>query len=339
MGSEEEALFAQIITKNMSQLQVSIIGAGISGLVLGRCLLQRGVQAILFEKARDSPRRNDYGITLHSSIYSPLLKVLELDDKTFRQRVAVDSATTGTGDIGLNDLKERSSFRANRNRLEQLLSEGLDVRWEHEFKSLEQSRPDAKGSKTICFKNGKIHSSSVVVGADGPHSQIRSLIGVDAKLQVLPFATYNGKRRVSAADFETMFVPVMQNRCAIEQRVADALLQLSINSRNDKEVHISYTYSRPARNGDDQLYRPERSKDAAKEMPEALFKELKQVSDDLEEPFKSVFDVVALRKDRLLNWLMRSLHLNTDLLSDSAKAGVVLLGDAVHAEPILGGQG
>lgn len=312
----------------MSQLQVSIIGAGISGLVLGRCLLQRGLQPVLFEKARHSPRRNDYGITLHSSTYGPLLKVLGLDDTTFRQRVAVDSANGG---LGLTDAKERSSFRANRNRFEQLLAEGLDVRWEHELESLNQH--------SLHFKNGKSHSSSVLVGADGPHSQVRNLIGVDAKLQVLPFATYNGKRRVSSTDFQTKFAPAMQGRCAIEQRVSDALLQISINDRTSEEVSISYTYSRPAREGDDQLYRPERSKDAAKQMPEAFFQELKQVGFDLEEPYKSVFDVETLRKDRLLNWLMRSLHLPTELLSDAAKDGVVLLGDAVHAEPILGGQG
>lgn len=324
----------------MSQLQVSIIGAGISGLVLGRCLLQRGVQPVLFEKARQSPRRNDYGITLHSSTYSALLKVLDLDDKTFRQKVAVDSATGGIGNIGLNGSKERSSFKANRSRFEQLLSEGLDVRWEHEFVTLEQSSSDGKGPRTISFKNGKKHSTSILVGADGPHSNVRSLTGAaDAKLQILPFATYNGKRRISVAEFESKFASAMQDRCAIEQRVSDALLQLSVNNRTEEEVSISYTYSRPARKGDDQLYRPERSKEAAKEMPEAFFEELKSVSEGLEEPFKSVFDVEALRKDRLLNWLMRSLHINAEVLGDSAKEGVVLLGDAVHAEAILGGQG
>lgn len=321
----------------MSQLQVSIIGAGISGLVLGRCLLQRGLQPVLFEKARNSSRRNDYGITLHSSTYGPLLKVLDLDEKTFRQRVAVDAATGGLGNLGS---KERSSFKANRNRFEQLLSEGLDVRWEHEFEKFEGSSSDGKESRTIHFKDGKKHSSSILVGADGPHSQVRSHIVADTKLQILPFATYNGKRRVNAAEFEEKFAPAMQDQCVIEQRVSGALLQISINDRKEDQVSISYVYSRPARKDtDDQLYRPDRSKDAAKEMPEAFFQEIEHLKSELQEPFESVFDVEALRKDRLLNWLMRSLHLNAETLGDAAGTGVVLLGDAVHAEPILGGQG
>lgn len=321
----------------MSQFQVSIIGAGISGLVLGRCLLQRGVPTVLFEKARSSPRRNDYGITLHSSTYGPLLKVLDLDEKTFRQRVAVDSAIDGLGSLGS---KERSSFKANRSRFEQLLSEGLDVRWEHEFEKVESSSANGKGSQTVYFKDGKKQGSSVLVGADGPHSQVRSLLAADAKLQILPFATYNGKRRVSTAEFDEEFASAMQDRCVIEQRVSDALLQISINDRNQDQVSINYVYSRPARKDrDDQLYRPDRTKDAAKEMPEEFFEEVDQLKTELQEPFKSVFNAEALRKDRLLNWLMRSLHLNAETLSDAAKAGVVLLGDAVHAEPILGGQG
>lgn len=319
----------------MSHLQVSIIGAGISGLVLGRCLLQRGVSATLFEKAKNSPRRNDYGITLHSSSYNALLKVLDLDETTFRHKIAVDSETGGGGKLGVN---EHSSFRANRQRFEQLLCEGLDVRWEHEF---EEVKRDGGGPVTVCFTNGQQHTSSILVGADGPHSKVRSLISANTKLQVLPFATYNGKRQVSASDFEAKFVPAMQDRCAIERRVSNALLQISISNRSKEEVSISYTYSRPAMEGtDDQLYRPERSKDAAREMPEALFAEIDQLRDEMEEPFESVFVAEAMRNDRLLNWLMRSLHLNAaGTLGDAANTGVVLLGDAVHSEPIIGGQG
>lgn len=318
----------------MSQLHVSIIGAGISGLVLGRCLLQRGVKAVLFEKAKRSPRRNDYGITLHSSTYGPLLKILDLDERTFRQQVAVDSAIGGVGSLGSH---EQSSFRANRNRFEQLISEGLEVRWEHE---LENVQHDAEGRATIHFKNGQKHSSPILIGADGPHSTTRSLISADTKLKILPFATYNGKRRVSAGEFETKFAPAMQDRCVLEKRLSDALLQISVSNRDRDEVSISYTYSRPGQGSEDLLYRPDRSKDQAREVPEALFQEIDRLSAELEEPYKSVFLTEALRNDRLLNWLMRSLHLNVaETLSDAAATGVVLVGDAVHSEPILGGQG
>jgi 2-polyprenyl-6-methoxyphenol hydroxylase-like FAD-dependent oxidoreductase len=322
----------------MSQLQVSIVGAGTAGLVLGRCLRHLGIPAVLFEKSRNSPHRNNYGITLHAQTYRPLLQILGLDETGFKRRVAVDAQVGGTGRVGSGSSSE-SSFRANRSRFEGLLAEGLDVRWESEVEDVKFG--SSEGSVTLGLKNGEKQSSTIVVGADGPHSIVRSFMRNGVELKVLPFATYNGKRRVSSDEFEKTFATAMGERNAIEQRSGDALLQISVNDRDEKEVSLSYTYSRSPRSNknDDKLYRPERSKDAAREMPEELFTELEEVTGKLEEPFRIIFNADAVRKDRLLNWLMRSLHLNVEQLRQAAEGGVVLLGDAVHAEPILGGQG
>ena len=58
----------------MTQSTINIVGAGIGGVTLGRCLLKRGISSVLYERMSSS-RRHGYGITLHSSAYQPLLKV------------------------------------------------------------------------------------------------------------------------------------------------------------------------------------------------------------------------------------------------------------------------
>lgn len=330
----------------MSALPISIVGAGISGLVLGRCLLHRGIQAVIFEKSRHSTHKNNHAITLHAHSYRPLLQILNLDEPAFKQRVAVDAGVGGEGRLSSSTAESSSgiSFRANRARFEQLLGEGLDIKWEHEVDSVSLAS-SAESPVRLQLKNGETHPSSVVVGADGPHSLVRDSISKETTdsmaLKVLPFATYNGRRDLTPREFDDGFAAAMHGTNVLEQRVADAFLQISVSDRTSEKVTLSYTYSRPARNGVDPLYRPRRSKTAAKEIPEELFSELGRLQDELQGPFRIVFGGDAMRNDRLLNWLMRSAPqpLRLEQWAEAARGGIVLLGDAWHAEPILGGHG
>lgn len=317
----------------MSAPRISIIGAGIAGLVLGRCLLQRGVRAVLFEKSRPSSNRNSYGITLHANSYRPLLKLLDLEENSFRSKVAVDAAADASGKAkNQNDVE--STVRVNRNRFETLLAEGLDIRWEHELKDY-----DTAAGIRLNFANGTSHEAEILVGAEGPHSLIRQTISPDTEFKILPFATYNGKRRVSLEDFNHKLEPYLQDATVIEQKLNDTIFQISMSDINKDEVSISYTYSRPGKNSNDALYRPDRPKSAAKEIPDALFQEVNSIRHELQDPFKFVFDPEAMKQDRMLNWLMRTLLVERSALDRACKSGIVLLGDSVHAEPILGGYG
>lgn len=314
--------------------QITIIGAGLSGLVLGRCLLYRGFPCVIFEKdtARSGLARYGYGITLQSSAYSPLLKYFGLDDKAFQRRLAVDAAVGGSGKLNGNT-PESKEFRANRQKLEQVLREGLDIRWEHQLTDIKSEG----SSHTLQFRNGQQTQTSLIIDAEGPHSHIRRSISPTTDFEILPYAVYNGKRRISRKDFEDHYVSHMNDANVISHQEGQTLLQISVNDRRDDEVSISYTYSRPERQNDP-VFKPDRPNSGAKDIPEELFVEISELS-NLRGPFKDVFDAEKMPQDRMLNWLMRSVSVSPEDLMAAANQDIVLIGDAVHATPILGGNG
>ncbi|KAF2993893.1 hypothetical protein E8E13_002560 [Curvularia kusanoi] len=325
----------------MSQPTISIIGAGICGLTLGRCLLQRGVRAILYEKAPARPR-NHYAITLQPSSYRPLLKALNIDETTFNSRVAVDAESGGAGAIttkayGYRNL-EPSSFRANRSAFEALLREGLDVRWEHALQDVEEAANGA--GFTLKFANGTTATSDVVVDAEGPHSVIRVTFLPSIEPRILPYVAFNGKRKVSKDDFDTLYAELFAGGTVVQERQdRGVVLNLSIGSASSRDVSLNWIYSRPARGDDDALHNPGRSQAAAKSIPEEFFSEVAALSGGLSPGFRDVFDAERLRGERILHWLMRSVVVPQSELVSLAGRGVSLVGDAAHAEQIIGGGG
>ena len=153
----------------------------------------------------------------------------------------------------------------------------------------------------------------------------------------MPYAVYNGKRYIDQATLDNKYASLMDGGNVIEQKAGNTLLQISINERTPEQVSISYIYSQPA-DRPDPLWRPDRPASGATEIPNEFFDEIAALS-GLEGPFKEVFDVRAMRNDRLLNWLMRSLLVTEPDLNRAAKQGIVLIGDSCHHGPIVGSQG
>lgn len=322
----------------MSQQPISIIGAGIGGLTLGRCLLKRGIPAVLYERAASSPRHS-YGITLHASTYKPLLKVLEIDESTLKHRIAVDGALGGHGVIDVKKLVHAGdiapgSFRANRGKLETLLREGLDIKWEHGLDKIGDTPPGL----SITLENGHWAEQTCVVGADGVHASTRKSLLPKAELNILPFVTFNGKRKVERSKFEALYAPALGDSTIMESRRKDAVLQISINDKTEDTTSISWIYSRAARGSGDSLYKPNRPLSSATEIPEEFYEEISTL-EDLDQPFRDIFDVEKLRKERILTWLMRTMEIGLPELQEFGKKGIFFIGDAVHAQPILGGEG
>ena len=328
----------QLQSLAMSAQPISIIGAGIGGLTLGRALLKHGIPAVLYDRKPSTPRYS-YGITLHPYSYRPLLDILDMDESTFRRTVAVDGPVGGNGKINPKSVIRSedistSSFRAHRERLEHLLREGLDVRWNQELEEIQES----SAGMVLRMRTGEKINSDCIVGVDGPHSSVRKSLSPNTLLKTLPVVAFNGKRRVTRAVFDKIYAPFMQSSNLVEMKREGIVLQVQVSDQQDHMVSVGWVYSRPAQGQTDALHKPNRPLSGATDIPEEFFQEITALH-DLEQPFKEVFDVEKLKEERILHWLMRTVLMSMQELTQFAKKGIFFIGDAVHAQPIIGGQG
>ena len=333
---------------------IIVLGGGIGGLTLGRCLRQKGIPYIIYERTSSAPRHN-YGITLHSWSYRALLKILDIDELDFHRRVAVDSRYHGgqgkvfPSKAASANTTASTSFRAHRSRLENLLAEGQQIHREHLLTAAipveNQDRVELSFQypfKTTGYK--------LLVDTLGVHSQLRKSLLPDCTPKVLPYVVFNGRRHVTANTFRDVYAPHLADSAnVLESRPrpdAGVLLQIWVNDHHqpDAGVDIGYTYSRPARPDGhaDPLHNPARPAAGATHTPDELYHELERLVEEhkLEEPFRSTFDPATVRRDRLLHWLMRTVLVARDDLNRLAEqSAVVMMGDSAHATPILGGHG
>lgn len=323
----------------MSPQPLSIIGAGLGGVTLGRALLERGIPVVLYERATSAPRHG-YGISLHASTYKPLLKMLNMDESTFRKSVAVDAAVGGNGAIDPKRLVcprevTSTSFRAHRERLEKLIRQGLDIKWEHGLEKLEQT---PNGTTLYLQNESSIEGQTCIVGADGVHSLTRKSILREAGLDVLPFVTFNGKRKVSRTTFDDVYAPALRGSNVIETHNNGAFLQVSVNDITTDQASVSWVYSRPAKGSSDRCFKPNRLLSDATKIPNEFYQEVTAL-EGLSPPFSEIFDADKMKEDRVLTWLMRTSNVDLPQLYQLASNGIFLMGDSAHSQAILGGEG
>jgi 2-polyprenyl-6-methoxyphenol hydroxylase-like FAD-dependent oxidoreductase len=105
----------------------------------------------------------------------------------------------------------------------------------------------------------------------------------------------------------------------------------------NRTVAVSYTLSRAAGEGDQSLL--SRNVSDSEERAKLFIGEVAALG-ELPAPFGQVFNPSTMSEDRLLHWLMRSSLISDESIKDAASnRGVLLLGDAAHAQPIPGNGG
>ena len=315
---------------------IAIIGAGLSGLTLGLCLKHRGIAAVVYDRAT-SPTRHNHGVVLHASTYRPLLEILNIDETAFREKLAIILPQGDRGSLSrTNNSLPTDAFRCHRGRLEALLGKDLSISWGKRLKDLQLISQFKE--LTATFDDGYTLKTKCLIGCDGPHSMTRQIMSSRMKLQVLPYVVFNGNRLISITEYMENMHDYMQNSVHTQVHIGDILLEISVNDISKSHVDLSYTYSRLARENIDPLHKPDRLIVHAIDVPEEFYDELEALQ-GLEPPFKAIFDAEKVRGDRVLHWLMRTLMPDPGEAKRLAKYDVILIGDAVHATPILGGEG
>lgn len=316
----------------MSRSPVAVIGAGISGLVLGQCLRRKNIPAVIYERLKANPTRNNYGITLDKPVYKSLLETLQTTEDDFRRRVGVHHPYNDA--VASDDGK----LRVNRAALSNILENGLDIRWEHQLSKI---LPNGK-SRSAVFQTGIGESTEeydLLIGADGVHSAARAQLDLPKSafdLEVLPYIVFNGKRRIKYSDFPKELLDCFENPDGISHAQDGAVLSIKADFWDAKKqlVAVSYTLSRAASEADQPLL--DRNLRDAETLAERFVEEVEDLG-ELPSPFYQVFNPETMSQDRLLHWLMRSALVDDKALEDVASnKGVVLLGDAAHAQQIPG---
>ena len=289
----------------------------------------KNIPVTILEKASSSPRFN-YAITLHRSVYQPLLPVLQMNEASFLEKcsIGVPGAQIGSGTT-------KTTFRCHGGRLVSLLRDWLDMRWKQCLMGVEM-KPHGI---SLHVEKGPVIESDALIGADGVHSLLRRLFITDSDLNILPYVVFNGRRSISAEEYQRRFQPYMVNETIIQALHGNVLLQVYVNEHGTTEVRLGYTYSRPA-HADDILHKPDRPTTGAEIVPEEFYIELSRFKlKELGPGFADIFDRDKVRQDTVLHWLMRSTMVPVRDIQDLADRGVWLIGDAAHPMPILGGEG
>lgn len=316
---------------------IIIIGSGLAGSTLSRCLKEYEIPFILLEKAAFLPRRY-YRIALHPWAFRPLLEAINMDEETFRSNTAIISVPFRNRKFPISAIAPNintgaGSFPCHRRYLDKLLQEDQEISTNRVVQNVTTSSEGI----IVQLKDGNEVHGKVLIGADGVHSRVRRQLAPEIKLEVLPYVVYRGKRCIATPSFQTYVADSFKNQTVLQARQGDITLQISINCYLKRHVAVSYAYSRPARDNDP-LYRPNRSISEADDIHEKFYEEIENLG-NLQRPFDLFFHPGYIRRDKVTHWLMRSSLGDRAQINHLAKKGVLLLGDAAHAMPILGGEG
>lgn len=159
---------------------IAILGAGPSGLILGRLLEKQSIDYTIFERDIDESVVNQGGsLDIHKGSGQLALEEAGLIE-VFRKHARLDCVTTladKQGNVAMSFQQESDRPEIDRKALRQLLLGSIPkhrVQWNSKVASVAKEEDD---KMTVHLTNGSVHSGfKLVVGADGAWSKARSLV-------------------------------------------------------------------------------------------------------------------------------------------------------------------
>ncbi|RDL39632.1 FAD protein [Venustampulla echinocandica] len=181
------------MSTNPQSLRVLIVGAGSAGLLVAQVLKQAGIPCTVFEQdtnIRQRPRDWSFGLywarsRLHECLSEdiwPLLKTVQTSPNY--EPVADSVMPVHNGETGelLKNLPAPWSVRLRRKKFIELLSNGIDVKWNKRLKYIET----AEDTVTAFFEDGTKETGNLLVGAEGAHSPTREFLLGKEEASLLP---------------------------------------------------------------------------------------------------------------------------------------------------------
>ncbi|EPE06651.1 fad-binding domain containing protein [Ophiostoma piceae UAMH 11346] len=178
--------------------KIAVIGAGLTGLLVAHGLQKNGFDVVIYDRdASVDSRSRDWTIVLHwalpvmqsllpKSLAAKLSHAICNPDLAFDASVETLAVYNGITGDKLFASPMPGSRRISRQRLRQVLVEGLDVKWGKKLEKIEKTETTDADVLRLVFEDGT-EDAGYVLAADGASSRVRALVVGDAtKAQSTP---------------------------------------------------------------------------------------------------------------------------------------------------------